>query len=112
MKDTIAVTVDSDVAEYYRSTSDMGRRTVALLVNSYLRDKMALAKRQQEAEAARGPCWEAEQECLKAELIAKLGLDKVPETGKTLRETMSEMSRKAQERGLTWEILQSILNDE
>jgi len=112
MKDTIAVTVDSDVAEYYRSTSDMGRRTVALLVNSYLRDKMALAKRQQEAEAARGPCWEAEQERLKAEMIAKLGLDKVPETGKSLQETMSEMSRKAQERGLTWEILQSILNDE
>ena len=112
MKDTIAVTVDSDVAEFYRSTSDMNRRKVEFLVNSFLRDMMALAKRQQEAEAARGPCWEAEQERRKTEMIANLGLDKVPETGKSLRETMSEMSRKAQERGLTWEILQSILNDE
>ena len=111
MKDTIAVTVDSDVAEYYRSTSDMGHRQVEFLVNSYLRDKMVLAKRQQEAEAARGPCWEAEQERLNMELIAKLGLDKVPETGKSLRETMSEMGRKAQERGLTPEILQSILDE-
>ena len=112
MKDTIAVTVDSDVAEFYRSTSDMNRRKVEFLVNSFLHDMLALDKRQQEAEAARGPCWEAEQERRKAEMIANLGLDKVPETGKSLRETMSEMSRKAQERGLTWEILQSILNDE
>ena len=112
MKDTIAVSVDSDVAEYYRSTSDLDHRKVEFLVNSFLRDMMELAKKRQEAEAARGPCWEVEQERLKAEMIAKLGLDKVPETGKSLRETMSEMSRKAQERGLTWEILQSILNDE
>ena len=111
MKDTIAVTVDSDVAEYYSSTSDMGRRQVEFLVNSYLRDKMALAKRRQEAEAARGTCWEVEQERLKAEMIANLGLQDVPEGGKTLSELMDEISHKAQQRGLTWEILQSILNE-
>ena len=111
MKDTIAVTVDSDVAEFYRSTSDMNRRKVEFLVNSFLRDMLALAKRQQEAEAARGPCWEAEQERRKAEMIANLGLQDVPESDKTLSELMDEMSHKAQERGLTWEILQSILNE-
>ncbi len=109
--DRITVTVDSDVAEYYRSASDVEHGKVEFLVNSFLRDMMALAKRRQEA-AARGPCWESDLERRKAEIIANLGLDKVPETGKSLRETMSEMSRKAQERGLTWEILQSILNDE
>ena len=111
MKDTIAMTVDSDVAEFYRSTSDMNRRKVEFLVNSFLRDMLALAKRQQEAEAARGPCWEAEQERRKAEMIANLGLQDVPESDKTLSELMDEISHKAQQRGLTWEILQSILNE-
>lgn len=111
MKDTIVMTVDSDVAEFYRSTSDMNRRKVEFLVNSFLHDMLALAKRQQEAEAARGPCWEAEQERLKAEMIANLGLQDVPESDKTLSELMDEISHKAQQRGLTWEILQSILNE-
>ena len=113
MKDTITITVpvDSGVAEYYRSASDMEHRKIQGMVNRFLRDMMELAKRRQEAEAARGECWEADQQRLKAEIIAKLGLDKVPETGRSLEETMAEMSRKAQERGLTWEILQSILDE-
>lgn len=111
MKDTIAVTVDSDVAEYYRSTSDMDRRKVEFLVNSFLRDMMVVAKKRQEAEAARGPCWEADLERRRTELIANLGLQDVPESGKTLPELMDEISHKAQQRGLTWEILQSILNE-
>ena len=113
MKDTITLTVpvDSEVAEYYRSASDMERRKLQFMVNSFLRDMMELAKRRQEAEAARGECWEADQQRLKAELLVKLGLDKVPESGRSLQETMAEMSRKAQERGLTPEILQSILDE-
>lgn len=113
MKDTITITVPVElgVAEYYRSASDMERRKIQMMVNSFLRDMMELAKRRQKAEAARGECWEEDQQRLKAEMIAKLGLDKVPETGRSLRETMAEMSRKAQERGLTPEILQSILDE-
>ena len=113
MTDTITITapVDSGVAEYYRSASDMERRKLQFMVNSFLRDMMELAKRRQAAEAARGECWEADQQRLKAEMIARLGLDKVPENGRSLRETMAEMSRKAQERGLTPEILQSILDE-
>ena len=113
MRDTITITVpvDPDVAEYYRSASDTDHRKVEFLVNSFLRDMMALAKKRQEAEAARGECWEADLERRRMELLVKLGLDKVPETGKSLRETMAEMSRKAQERGLTPEILQSILDE-
>ena len=41
---TISVQVDSEVAEYYRSASDMDHRKVEFLVNSFLRDMMALAK--------------------------------------------------------------------
>jgi RimJ/RimL family protein N-acetyltransferase len=113
MKDTITITVpvDSGVAEYYRSASDVDRRKIELLVNRHLRDMMALAKRRQEAEAARGECWEADLERRRAELIANLGLQYVPESGKTLTEVMDEISRKAQQRGLTWEILQSILDE-
>ncbi len=108
---TISVQVDSEVAEYYRSASDMEHRKVEFLVNSFLRDMMALAKRQQEAEAARGPCWEADLERRRTEMIANLGLQDVPESGKTLSELMDEISHKAQQRGLTWEILQSILDE-
>lgn len=113
MKDTITITVpvDSGVAEYYRSASDMERRKIQMMVNSFLRDMMELAKRRQEAEAARGECWEADQQRLKAEMIARLGLQDVPESGKTLEEIMYEISHKAQQRGLTWEILQSILDE-
>jgi hypothetical protein len=71
--DTITVTVDSEVAEKYRSASDMDRRRMDLLVNLHLRDLM-------------GP-------------------------RRPLEETMQELSREAQERGLTPEILQSILDE-
>ena len=113
MKDTITITVpvDSGVAEYYRSASDVDLRKIELLVNLHLRDMMALAKRRQEDEAARGECWEADLERQRAELIAKLGLQHVPESGKTLEEIMDEIGHQAQQRGLTWEILQSILDE-
>jgi hypothetical protein len=71
--DTITVTVDSEVAEKYRSASDMDRRRMDLLVNLHLRDLM-------------GP-------------------------RRPLEEIMQELSREAQERGLTPEILQSILDE-
>ena len=113
MKDTITITlpVDSEVAEYYRSASDWERRKIKRMVNSFLRDMMELAKRRQEDEEARGEFWEADQQRLKAEMIARLGLQDVPESGKTLEETMDEIGHKAQQRGLTWEILQSILDE-
>ena len=113
MTDTITITVPvgPGVAEYYRSASEVDRRKIELLVNLYLRDMMARAKKLQEAEAARGGCSEADLERRRMELLVKLGLDKVPESGKSLRETMAEMSRKAQDRGLTPEILQSILDE-
>lgn len=113
MKDTITITVpvDSGVAEYYRSASDMERRKIELLVNLHLRDMMTLAKRRQEAEAARGECWKADLERRRAELIANLGLQDVPESGKSLTELIDEISHQAQQRGLTWEILQSVLDE-
>ena len=113
MKDTITITVpvDSGVAEYYRSASDVDRRKIELLVNLHLRDMMALAKRRQEAEAARGECWEADLERRRAELIANLGLDKVPARSRSLEEVMDELGRQAEESGLTPEILQSILDE-
>ena len=77
MKDTIAVTVDSDVAEKYRSASKAERLKLDWLVNLHLRDLMGRRKSLEELEAS-----------------------------------MNEMSRKAQERGLTPDILQSILDDE
>ena len=113
MKDTITikVPVDSGVAEYYRSASDMERRKIELLVNLHLRDMMALAKRRQEADAQRGECWEADVERRRAELIANLGLDKVPARRRSLEETMDELGRQAEESSLTPEILQSILDE-
>ncbi len=77
MKDTIVVTVDSDVAEKYRSASKSERLKLDWLVNLHLRNLMGPRKSLEELEAS-----------------------------------MNEMSRKAQERGLTPEILQSILDDE
>ena len=64
MKDTITMTVsvDSGVAEYYRSASDLDRHKIELMVNLYLHDMMALAEKRQEAEAARGGCSEVEHE--------------------------------------------------
>ena len=74
MEDQITVSVDSDVAKAYRSTSDSERRKLDLLINLRLRD--------------------------------------VIKPGKSLRKIMSEISRNAQHRGLTPEILQSILDEE
>lgn len=74
MTDQITVSVDSDVANIYRSASDSDRRKMDLLINLRLRD--------------------------------------ATESGKPLREIMQEISRNAQQRGLTPEILQSILNEE
>jgi len=74
MTEQITVSVDSDVANIYRSASDSERRKLDLLVSLRLRD--------------------------------------VTESKKSLRETMQEISRNAQRRGLTPEILQSILNEE
>ena len=44
-------------------------------------------------------------------MIARLGLQDVPESGKTLEKTMDEIGHKAQEQGLTPEILQSLLDE-
>ena len=74
MADLITVSVDSDVANAYRSASDSERRKLDLLINLRLRDATA--------------------------------------SGKSLREVMLEISRNAQQRGLTPEILQSILDEE
>ena len=45
-------------------------------------------------------------------LLVNLRLRDATESGKSLRDTMLEISRNAQRRGLTPEILQSILADE
>ena len=69
----ITVTVDSEVAEKYRSVSKSERLKLDWLVSLHLRNLM-------------GP-------------------------RRPLEETMRELSREAQERGLTPEILQSILDE-
>ena len=74
MTEQITVSVDSDVANRYRSASNQKRRKLDLLINLRLRD--------------------------------------VTESEKSLRDTMLEISRNAQQRGLTPEILQSILDEE
>ena len=74
MTEQITVSVDSDVANRYRSASNKERRKLDLLINLRLRD--------------------------------------VTESGKSLRDTMLEISRNVQQRGLTPEILQSILDEE
>lgn len=74
MREQITVSVDSDVANRYRSASNQERRKLDLLINLRLRD--------------------------------------VTESEKSLRDTMLEISRNAQQRGLTPEILQSILDEE
>ena len=78
MADTarITVTVDSEVAEKYRSASKSERLKLDWLVSIHLRNLMGPRK-----------------------------------TLAELEESMREMSRKAQERGLTPEILQSILDE-
>ena len=54
----------------------------------------------------------SDSERRKLDLLINLHLRDVTESGKSLRKTMSEISRKAQRRGLTPEILQSILDEE
>ncbi len=54
----------------------------------------------------------SDSERRKLDLLINLHLRDVTESGKSLRRTMSEISRKAQRRGLTPEILQSILDEE
>ena len=53
-----------------------------------------------------------ENERRKLDLLVNLCLRDATESGKSLRDTMLEISRNAQRRGLTPEILQSILADE
>lgn len=47
----------------------------------------------------------------KLDLLINLRLRDATESGRSLREIMSEISRSAQQRGLTPEILQSILDE-
>lgn len=47
----------------------------------------------------------------KMDLLVHLGLHEVPDDGKSLQETMTEVSCNAKRRGLTPEILQSILDE-
>ena len=54
----------------------------------------------------------SDSERRKLDLLINLHLRDVTESGKSLRRTMLEISRKAQRRGLTPEILQSILDEE
>ena len=74
MAEQITVSVDSDVADFYRSASAAERRKLDLLVSLRLRE--------------------------------------VASSRNSLRETMDKISRNAQRRGLTPEILQSILDEE
>lgn len=73
MNDQITVSVDSDVADVYRSASDDDRRKLDLLVNLRLRDATRAKK--------------------------------------SLKDVMLEISQNAQQRGLTPEILQSLLDE-
>ena len=54
----------------------------------------------------------SDNERRKLDLLVNLCLREATESGKSLRDTMLEISRNAQRRGLTPEILQSILADE
>ncbi len=54
----------------------------------------------------------SDNERRKLDLLINLCLRDATESGKSLRDTMLEVSRNAQRRGLTPEILQSILADE
>jgi hypothetical protein len=52
------------------------------------------------------------EERRKLELIAEFGLQSALNDPRTLQEVMRDIGRNARERGLTPEILESILNDE
>ena len=54
----------------------------------------------------------SDNERRKLDMLVNLRLRDATESGKSLRDTMLEVSRNAQRRGLTPEILQSILADE
>ena len=54
----------------------------------------------------------SDHERRKLDLLVNLCLRDAAESGKSLQDTMLEISRNAQRRGLTPEILQSILGDE
>ena len=54
----------------------------------------------------------SDKERRKLDLLVNLCLRDATKSGKSLRDTMLEVSRNAQRRGLTPEILQSILADE
>ena len=53
----------------------------------------------------------SDNERRKLDLLVSLRLLDATESGKSLRETVQEISRSAQRRGLTPEILQSILDE-
>ena len=53
----------------------------------------------------------SETERREMDLLVSLGLHDVPHDGKSLQETMMEVSRNAQKRGLTPDILRSILDE-
>jgi hypothetical protein len=62
-------------------------------------------------DAARAYRSASEQERRKFDLLLSLRLHDVLRTSGSLKELMQDISRKAQERGLTPEILESILNE-
>jgi hypothetical protein len=65
-----------------------------------------------DAEAARAFRSASLEERRKLEALLSLRLSEVTQSTDSLQAIMGEISRKAQERGLTPEILNSILNDE
>ena len=76
MREQITISLDTDLAEIYRSASESERGKLDLLINMRLRNILD------------------------------------PKSRRPLQEIMDDISRKAQKRGLTPEILQSILDEE
>ncbi len=74
MPEQITISVDSDLAHFYRAATNSDRRKLELLLNLRLRDAV--------------------------------------KPRRTLQEIMDEISCQAQQRGLTPEILQSLLDEE
>jgi hypothetical protein len=63
-------------------------------------------------EAASAYLAASEEERRKLDLLLSLRLQDVTQSGESLEEVMREISRRAQQRGLTPEILESILRDD
>jgi hypothetical protein len=63
-------------------------------------------------EAASAYLAASEQERRKLDLLLSLRLQDVTQPGESLEQIMREISRRAQDRGLTPEILESLLNGE